>query len=380
MLEVLRARRLHHRGRRLWAEGRHEHAVACASRAAALLQQRQHQNPSRDATELAAALITLADYHADLANHAAAELVRREAIAVLSGDPETEVGFAVNTELVELAGTQRSLGHYADAEATLGRVLSQNGPDLPPALRSSARNCWGIVCKDTGRYEQAADHYHTAMALSAQHAPEQQAAIYHNLAGLAYAQGRFEEAEPPARRALALREQTDGPNSDGAAADTAVLGAVLSGQGRLDEAEALLRRAIDLWSSRFGPEHYEVAVNLHNLGLVHQQRGAADQAVACLREALRIKRSTLGADHVEVGALLNNLGVLYATQGRDRDALACYADALPVLEAAWGRHHPATAQCQRNRDLLDPAALPAAAADVAPLEDAGRVPAREGPR
>jgi hypothetical protein len=93
--------------------------------------------------------------------------------------------------------------------------------------------------------------------------PHLVAAVLHNLAGLAHVEGRFAAAEAPARAALALHERLDGPGSSTAAADTAVLGAVLPGMGRFEESEAALVRAMTIWLRHAGPGHHEVAGCLH---------------------------------------------------------------------------------------------------------------------
>jgi hypothetical protein len=51
------------------------------------------------------------------------------------------------------------------------------------------------------------------------------------------------DAEAPAHTALALHRHAHGPHATEAAADAAVLGAVLLDLGRPDEAEAQLRHA-----------------------------------------------------------------------------------------------------------------------------------------
>ena len=102
-------------------------------------------------------------------------------------------------------------------------------------------------------------------------------ALLHNLAGLAHAQGRFDDAEQPARHALQLHERMWRAYSEEAAADASVLGAVLLGQERYAEAEILLNRAMTTWLAlRYGHNHYEVAVNLHNLAALYRARGEVE--------------------------------------------------------------------------------------------------------
>jgi len=73
--------------------------------------------------------------------------------------------------------------------------------------------------------------------LTANHGPEASvlASLYHNLGGLEHARGAFATGEPLARRAVAIRTRTLGPEHPDVAADMAALAALLDGQGKYDE-------------------------------------------------------------------------------------------------------------------------------------------------
>jgi tetratricopeptide (TPR) repeat protein len=361
MWELPRARRHHLRALRLWRAGLPAAAQDQAGRAVALFEEYQGFGWSHTG-EWINALVTLASFHSELASHAAAERLHGQALALLTSAPHRSTvhspGLLADV-LVRLGNGQRLQGDYANAELTLRRavdVADTHGPDQ--TLTVAAHNALGITCKDTGRYTEAASHYATALALSAN--VSMRADTYHNLAGLAHAQNRFTEAEAPARQALELREQACGPDSTALAADSAVLGAVLAGLTRYDEAETCFRRAIDIWTRRYGPVHYEIAVNLHNLAAVHQHRGDHAQALHDFQKALRIKSGVLGAGHPEVAVILNNLGVLHAEQGRTDDANCCYAAAFPILERALGAQHPNTVRCRDNWRRLPLRRVPSA--------------------
>ncbi|HJY83424.1 MAG TPA: tetratricopeptide repeat protein, partial [Candidatus Binatia bacterium] len=53
----------------------------------------------------------------------------------------------------------------------------------------------------------------------------------------------------------------------------AALAALLDGQGKYDEAEPLYRRALAVFEKTFGPQHYEVAVNCNNLAALCHAKG-----------------------------------------------------------------------------------------------------------
>jgi tetratricopeptide (TPR) repeat protein len=169
-----------------------------------------------------------------------------------------------------------------------------------------ALNGLGIVFKDTQRFEQAGQHYQQALMLLQQTLGPNDlelAPLYHNLAGLQHAQDHFVEGEPLARRALELRAAHKGLETTAAAADLAVLGALLLGQHRYTEAETVLERSLAIWQGRYGHHHYEVAVVKHNLAALYQARGDAARALRSFTEVLDIKSHILGPTHPDVVSL-----------------------------------------------------------------------------
>ena len=209
--------------------------------------------------------------------------------------------------LRQLGDSLRRQGLYRDAHTLLRQALDSSHSRQ---ARAAAFNALGVLAKETGRYADAHAFYAEAMQLVRPTEPAVPA-LLHNVAGLAHAQGRFDEAEQPARHALQLHEQMCGADSEEAAADASVLGAVLLGQERYAEAETLLNRAIATWSRRYGNNHYEVAVNLHNLAALYRARGEVQRASTAYAQALRIKKAILGEGHQEVLTLETSLSGLH---------------------------------------------------------------------
>jgi len=304
--KLVRARQRHHRSLRLWRAGHLRGAQQQIDRAIALYAETNR-------AELAGALLTLGDFQFQLARFAAAEASQREAVRLLESEPSDERQHATTVDAsIRLANSQRRQGRLDDAEATLRDAVAAHA--IPAVLLSAVDNALGVVHKDAGRSAEAAVHYAAALATAAD--ADQAASVYHNLAGLAHAEGRFGDAVAPARTALALSRRAHGPHAPEFAADLAVLGAVLLDLGRLDEAESHLRRALRIWVRRFGADHYEVAVCLHGLGVARFHRGDAHAARSALDEALRIKTAVLGTDHPEIATLRHNLRVVRADVAR----------------------------------------------------------------
>ena len=118
-----------------------------------------------------------------------------------------------------------------------------------------------------------------------------------NLAQLLQATNRLAEAEPLMRRALAIDEQSYGPEHPDVATDLNNLAALLQATNRLAEAEPLMRRALAIDEQSYGPEHPDVATRPQQPGAVapgHEPSGggrAADAPRAGHRRAVLRSRA-----------------------------------------------------------------------------------------
>jgi tetratricopeptide (TPR) repeat protein len=84
-----------------------------------------------------------------------------------------------------------------------------------------------------------------------------------NLAALYSARGRYEEAEPLFRRALAVNEKSLGADHPRVAMTLENYARLLKGAKRKREATALQRRAEEIWNGR--DEHRDALVDLELL-------------------------------------------------------------------------------------------------------------------
>ena len=67
------------------------------------------------------------------------------------------------------------------------------------------------------------------------------------------------------RRALAIDENSYGPEHPEVATDLNNLATLLQATNRLEDAEPLMRRALAIDEQNYGPAHPEVATDLNNL-------------------------------------------------------------------------------------------------------------------
>ena len=82
-------------------------------------------------------------------------------------------------------------------------------------------------------------------------------------------------------------------------------------------AEPLIRRALAIDEQSYGPDHPEVAIPLSNLAaLFYQETNRLAEAEPLMRRALAIFEASLGPDHPSTGTVRNNLAALEAAVGK----------------------------------------------------------------
>ena len=152
-----------------------------------------------------------------------------------------------------------------------------------------------------------------------------------NLAQLLEATNRFADAEPLMRRAMDIDERSFGPDHPEVARDLNNLAWLLKATNRLAEAEPLMRRVISIFKKALGPEHPNVATALNNLALLLQDTDRLAEAEPLMRRALAIDEQRFGPGHPNVAIRLNNLASLFEDQGRWLEAADFHRKAKPII-------------------------------------------------
>jgi len=178
------------------------------------------------------------------------------------------------------------------------------------------------------------------------------ATALNNLAELLEATNRLAEAEPLLRRALAIWENSLGANHPNVASARNNLAGPLYAANRLAEAEPLLRRALAIDERCSGPQHPHVARDLNNLAELLRASNRLAEAEPLYRRALAINERSYGPDHPEVAIYLNNLALLLSATNRLAEAEPRYRRALAIDEQTYGPDHPDVARDLNNLALL----------------------------
>ncbi len=200
-----------------------------------------------------------------------------------------------------------------------------------------------------------------------------------NLAQLLQATNRLAEAEPLMRRALAIDEQSYGPDHPnvairlnnlaraasghepprrGRAADAPRardrrrelrpgssqcgdrlnnLAQLLQDTNRLAEAEPLMRRALAIDEKSYGPDHPNVAIRPQQSRALLQDTNRLAEAEPLMRRALAILETSLGPDHPSTVTVRNNLAALEAALAQRRRVSAGSSTGLILRSPRSGR-------------------------------------------
>ncbi len=164
--------------------------------------------------------------------------------------------------------------------------------------------------------------------------------------------GKYAEAEPLFKRALAICEQELGASHPHTATSLNNLATLYKNQGKYAETEPLYLRALSIYEQQLGAEHPETANSLNNLAELYRVQGKYEQAEPLYLRALLIREQQLGVSHSTTATSLNNLALLYKDQGKYAEAEPLYLRALSIYEQQLGAEHPDTATSLNNLALL----------------------------
>ena len=97
---------------------------------------------------------------------------------------------------------------------------------------------------------------------------------------------------------------------------------MLRSQGRYGDAEPLYRRALAISEKTLGAEHPDTATSLNNLAGLYRAQGRYGDAEPLVRRALAIAEKVLGAEHPTTVLFRSNLEKLLAAGQDPKDGQA----------------------------------------------------------
>lgn len=281
-------------------------------------------------------------YHAAGRQRQAVDSLKKA--VVLAGkleDRDKALGLTLNN----LGEFYHSQGDYSAAEKTLFRALrlrreayGQNSYETALTLRNLAR-----VVDDRGEYHLAREMQIKAMgAAKAAEGPDyNRVAMFEtDLGGIYIHLGEYTKAEATLRDALKTARRLKDARSEASAMTS--LSCVVALQGRFEEAESTARRAIALSDKAFGPTHTDRLLASCNLGCALVDLRRYSEAQKVLEEALRSSLATLGKDHPQTAMLEMSLSTALMYTHKCAAAEHLCRQALGTNERALGPLHSAT--------------------------------------
>ena len=221
-----------------------------------------------------------------------------------------------------------------------------------PLLAAAARRTIGRTYASLGRYQEAEPLLRKALAeekAALGPAHEEVAETLTALADLSLRQGRHEEAETMARESLAIRRQRYAQGDAQIGAGEVALATVLFDRGKYDEAAAAADQALALQRKALGEGSREVGQTLQLAGnIAGQGKGDWKRAAPMIEQSLAIRRAALGPDHPDVALALNDLAIANLNLNQLDSAERLYKEALAVTRRAYGEEHPEVAIVMEN--------------------------------
>jgi len=164
--------------------------------------------------------------------------------------------------------------------------------------------------------------------------------------------GKYAEAVPLARQALAIRKAALGERHPDTATSLNNLAFLLASQEDYAAAKPLLEQALAINKAVLGERHPTTATSLNNLAALLWTQGDHAAARPLYEQALALRKAVLGERHPDTAASLNNLAMLLQAQGDYAAAKPLLEQALALCKAVLGERHPTTATSLNNLAFL----------------------------
>jgi CHAT domain-containing protein/tetratricopeptide (TPR) repeat protein len=244
-----------------------------------------------------------------------------------------------STELNEQINKLYQQGNYTQAirlaQESLDAAQTTFGVE---DLRTSARlSALAGLYENLGRYQEAEPFFKQALAIQIEKLGSDHAEVaisWSALATLYVRQGRFGDAEPLYKRALTTLQKLPEPPYLTIASLLNNLGQLYKLESRYPDAEPIFKAALEIRQKILPPGSQDIAQSLNNLAGVYEDEGRHADAERLLQQSLVIWQKALGPDHEEVATAQNNLAELYYSEGRYAEAESRYRQALSILQNA----------------------------------------------
>src|SRR5262245_4323269 len=142
--------------------------------------------------------------------------------------------------------------------------------------------------------------------------------------------GRYEEALPPAKRALQIREKLLPRTDPRISSSLTNLGEIYLAQKDYKPAKEIFLRLLQIQEELCGPDDVNLTFTLDRLALVYYVGGNDRETEAAYKRALALREKSLGPNDAQVAQSLFALGEFYRFRKKLQLALENYRRALSI--------------------------------------------------
>jgi serine/threonine-protein kinase len=280
---------------------------------------------------------------------------RRIAQALETANVEREKAQQITGFLLGLfnaSDPRHSTGDTITARTLLARGEERaNALERQPEVQAELLDIIARIRSDLGSFAEARPNLERALAIRRRLLGDSHPDVVQtiaNVAELARASGRHDDAERGFRQALALQRATIGDTAGPTQMTLFYLGSLLHQTGRHREAAPVLREWEGL-VTRNPPRRDSVyAFQLGQLGQWVEMGARGDTAALAraewhYRESLAIKREIYGPRHADVGFITQAIGGVAAQRGRTAEADSLFREGIGIIRAAFPDGHPTLA-------------------------------------
>ncbi|HEV7842556.1 MAG TPA: TonB family protein [Pyrinomonadaceae bacterium] len=155
-----------------------------------------------------------------------------------------------------------------------------------------------------------------------------------------YAAGKYDEALPPAKNALKIREKELGSDHPLVAVALSNLAGILMAKREVKDAEALYRRALAIYEKKYGGNDLHVSKALDSLAAAETAKGDYEKAQDFSERSFSIKEKALGTENPQYLKALESLAAFYMFRGKYDKAAPLYERAAAIREKKLGATNP----------------------------------------
>jgi TonB family protein len=152
--------------------------------------------------------------------------------------------------------------------------------------------------------------------------------------------GKYDEATPPAKRALQLREKVLPPGHDLIQSSLINLGELYRARGKYGDAKVYHQRLLAIYEQAPAQDRAAIASVSDRLAYLNYMEFEFDEAEKLYQRALALREQAHGAESLEVSKSLFNLGEFYRLRGEHLKAEPYYQRSIEIRGNALGPDDP----------------------------------------